>query len=70
MLTVMTRMFEGTGAGARPYALHSLAINLKIVNMWWNENQTESNYSLKKVYPHDVICPQEFLFCTKILQWK
>ena len=30
----MTRMFEGTGAGARPYVLHSLAMNLEIGNKY------------------------------------
>ena len=62
MLTVMTRMFEGTGAGAIPYVLCSLAINLEICNICWSENQTESNSSLKKVYPHNILAYISFYF--------
>ena len=62
MLTVMTRMFESTGAGERPYVLYSLAINIEIGNICWSENQTESNCSLKKVYPHNVMARKSFYY--------
>ena len=48
MLAVMTRMFEGTGADARPYFLHSLAINLEIVNIisYYDEVKTKQSQTI------------------------